>query len=55
MVGYRKEVVQDHFQDGSDFGVEITYAEQIAQDGTGKVVELAQPFCRLGPVCSQLR
>ena len=44
VVGYRKEVVQDHFHDGSDFGVEITYAEQVAQDGTGKVVELAQPF-----------
>ena len=49
VVGYRKEVVQDHFHDGSDFGVEITYAEQVAQDGTGKVVELAQPFCQSDP------
>jgi dTDP-glucose pyrophosphorylase len=49
VVGYRKEVVQAHFQDGSAFGVEITYAEQVAQDGTGKVVELAKPFCGSEP------
>src|SRR6476659_6904369 len=49
VVGYRKEVVQDHFQDGSAFGVEITYAEQVAQDGTGKVVELAKSFCGSDP------
>ena len=49
VVGYRKEVVRAHFQDGSGFGVEITYAEQLAQDGTGKVVELAKPFCGSEP------
>lgn len=49
VVGYRKEVVRAHFQDGSAFGVEIAYAEQVAQDGTGKVVELAKPFCRSEP------
>jgi dTDP-glucose pyrophosphorylase len=49
VVGYRKEVVQAHFRDGSAFGVEITYAEQVAQDGTGKVVELAKPFCGSEP------
>ena len=41
VVGYRKEVVQDHFQDGSAFGIQLTYAEQVSQDGTGKAVELA--------------
>jgi UDP-N-acetylglucosamine diphosphorylase / glucose-1-phosphate thymidylyltransferase / UDP-N-acetylgalactosamine diphosphorylase / glucosamine-1-phosphate N-acetyltransferase / galactosamine-1-phosphate N-acetyltransferase len=49
VVGYRKEVVQAHFQDGSAFGVEITYAEQAAQDGTGKAAELAKPFCGSEP------
>src|SRR5580692_7263766 len=45
VIGYRKEVVVDHFRDGSELGVEIVYAEQIRQDGTGKVVELAKDFC----------
>jgi len=45
VIGYRKEAVVDHFGNGSDIGVEITYAEQIRQDGTGKVVELAKEFC----------
>ena len=49
VVGYRKEVVQDHFQDGSAFGIEVTYAEQVSQDGTGKVVELAKAFCGSDP------
>ena len=31
------------------FGVEIVYAEQITQDGTGKVVELAKDFCGPDP------
>jgi UDP-N-acetylglucosamine diphosphorylase / glucose-1-phosphate thymidylyltransferase / UDP-N-acetylgalactosamine diphosphorylase / glucosamine-1-phosphate N-acetyltransferase / galactosamine-1-phosphate N-acetyltransferase len=49
VVGYRKEVVQDHFQDGTAFGIQITYTEQVAQDGTGKAVELAKTFCRSDP------
>src|SRR5260370_2478273 len=49
VVGYRKEAVRDHFQDGSAFGIQITYAEQVAQDGTGKVVELAKAFCGSDP------
>jgi UDP-N-acetylglucosamine diphosphorylase / glucose-1-phosphate thymidylyltransferase / UDP-N-acetylgalactosamine diphosphorylase / glucosamine-1-phosphate N-acetyltransferase / galactosamine-1-phosphate N-acetyltransferase len=49
VVGYRKEVVRDHFQDGSAFGVEITYVEQVTQDGTGKVVELAKAFTGSDP------
>ena len=49
VVGYRKEVVMDHYGDGSAFGVEIIYQEQIRQDGTGKVVELAQEFCGTDP------
>jgi UDP-N-acetylglucosamine diphosphorylase / glucose-1-phosphate thymidylyltransferase / UDP-N-acetylgalactosamine diphosphorylase / glucosamine-1-phosphate N-acetyltransferase / galactosamine-1-phosphate N-acetyltransferase len=49
VVGYRKEVVQNHFRDGTAFGIEITYAEQLAQDGTGKAVELAKAFCESDP------
>jgi UDP-N-acetylglucosamine diphosphorylase / glucose-1-phosphate thymidylyltransferase / UDP-N-acetylgalactosamine diphosphorylase / glucosamine-1-phosphate N-acetyltransferase / galactosamine-1-phosphate N-acetyltransferase len=49
IVGYRKEMVQDYFQDGTDFGMRIQYAEQIVQDGTGRVVSLAEPFCGRDP------
>jgi len=45
IVGYHKEVVQD----GARFGIQIRYAEQIVQDGTGRVVSLAQPFCGNDP------
>jgi dTDP-glucose pyrophosphorylase len=44
VVGYRADVVQDFFGDGSRFGVGISYEMQILQDGTGKVVELARVF-----------
>jgi dTDP-glucose pyrophosphorylase len=49
VIGYHKEVVIDYFRDGSTIGVEIAYREQIRQDGTGKVVELAQDFCGADP------
>jgi dTDP-glucose pyrophosphorylase len=49
VVGYRKEVVVDHFGNGSAIGIEIVYREQIRQDGTGKVVELAKEFCGSDP------
>jgi UDP-N-acetylglucosamine diphosphorylase / glucose-1-phosphate thymidylyltransferase / UDP-N-acetylgalactosamine diphosphorylase / glucosamine-1-phosphate N-acetyltransferase / galactosamine-1-phosphate N-acetyltransferase len=49
VIGYKKEVVMNHFGDGSELGVEIVYAEQIRQDGTGKVVELAKDFCGSEP------
>src|SRR4029077_7403804 len=45
----RKEVVMDYFGKGSDFGVHIEYVEQVTQDGTGKVVELARNFCDDNP------
>ena len=44
VVGYRKEVVMDHFGDGSDLGVRVSYVEQVTQDGTGRVVELGRDF-----------
>jgi dTDP-glucose pyrophosphorylase len=44
VVGYRADVVRDFFGDGSKFGVRVTYATQVVQDGTGRVVELAKDF-----------
>jgi UDP-N-acetylglucosamine diphosphorylase / glucose-1-phosphate thymidylyltransferase / UDP-N-acetylgalactosamine diphosphorylase / glucosamine-1-phosphate N-acetyltransferase / galactosamine-1-phosphate N-acetyltransferase len=41
--------VMDRFGDGSALGVKIDYREQITQDGTGKVVELAKEFCGPDP------
>ncbi len=49
IIGYRKEVIVDHFGDGSAYGIEISYQEQIAQDGTGKVVGLSRAFCESDP------
>jgi NDP-sugar pyrophosphorylase family protein len=45
VVGYRKEVIINYFAGGPGFGVQIDYAEQVTQDGTGRAVELAQSFC----------
>lgn len=44
IVGYRADVVRDFFGDGSKFGVRVSYATQVVQDGTGRVVELAKDF-----------
>jgi UDP-N-acetylglucosamine diphosphorylase / glucose-1-phosphate thymidylyltransferase / UDP-N-acetylgalactosamine diphosphorylase / glucosamine-1-phosphate N-acetyltransferase / galactosamine-1-phosphate N-acetyltransferase len=44
VVGYHKEVIMDHFSDGSQFGIRIHYVEQVTQDGTGRVVALARTF-----------
>ena len=46
VVGYRKQTIIDYFQRGSGFGVQIEYAEQVTQDGTGSAVELAKSFCQ---------
>lgn len=47
IVGYRAEVVREKFRDGRELGTQISYATQVVQDGTGKVVELARDF--VGP------
>jgi len=44
IVGYRADVVRQFFGDGARFGVSVSYATQVEQDGTGKVVELAREF-----------
>ncbi len=49
IVGWRADVVRDHFGSGSKFGICLEYATQVKQDGTGKVVELARDFCGSDP------
>jgi dTDP-glucose pyrophosphorylase len=44
IVGWHAAVVRDFFGDGAVLGVQISYATQVVQDGTGKVVELARDF-----------
>ena len=38
VIGYRAEVVRQHFGNGSALRVAIEYATQLVQDGTGRVV-----------------
>ena len=49
IVGYHGEMVRDYFGDGGCFGLRISYATQIVQDGTGRVVELARDFAGADP------
>ena len=49
VVGYRAEVVRAFFGDGSKFGVSIEYTTQEVQDGTGRVVALAESFAGSDP------
>jgi len=44
VTGYRAEMIENHFQDGSPFKVHVTYGTQTVQDGTGKAPEVAQTF-----------
>jgi dTDP-glucose pyrophosphorylase len=49
IVGYRAETVQSFFGDGSRYKIDIQYATQIVQDGTGRVIELAKNFIANAP------
>ncbi|MCC6823599.1 MAG: nucleotidyltransferase family protein [Verrucomicrobia subdivision 3 bacterium] len=44
VTGWKAEVIEDHFGDGSKWGVRISYGRQLVQDGTGKAPELAKNF-----------
>src|SRR5580704_9330161 len=44
VVGYRKEAIQDYFGDGHPVGLQVQYIEQVTQDGTGRVVGLAETY-----------
>ncbi len=49
ITGWRADVVESYFGDGSKWGVHIQYARQIVQDGTGKAPELAKEFIGASP------
>src|SRR5467141_229006 len=49
IVGYRAEAVQNFFGDGSRYKIDIQYATQVAQDGTGRVVDLGRDFVSDSP------
>jgi dTDP-glucose pyrophosphorylase len=44
IVGYRADAVQNFFGDGERYKIDIQYATQVKQDGTGRIVDLAQNF-----------
>ena len=49
IVGYQGDAVRDYFGDGTCFGLQIRYATQVIQDGTGRVVDLARDFVGRSP------
>ena len=49
IVGYRAETVSNFFGDGSRYKIDIQYATQVVQDGTGRVVDLAHNFVADSP------
>jgi dTDP-glucose pyrophosphorylase len=44
ITGWRADAIEGHFHDGSRLGLEITYARQEVQDGTGRAPEYARAF-----------
>ena len=44
VTGFRAEVVENHFDDGSKWNAHIAFGRQVVQDGTGKAPELAKAF-----------
>lgn len=41
VIGYRGDVIRDHFGDGAPWGMQLTYAEQPVPDGTGSALHCA--------------
>jgi dTDP-glucose pyrophosphorylase len=44
VIGFRADVIENHFGDGKKFGVRIEFGRQLVQDGTGKAPEIAKKF-----------
>lgn len=44
ITGHCAEVIEDHFGDGSAFGVHVSYGRQEVQNGTGKAPEIAKDW-----------
>ena len=49
IVGYHGDALRNYFDDGTCFGLQIRYATQAVQDGTGRVVDLAREFAGQSP------
>jgi len=49
VTGFRAEVIESHFGDGSNWNARIAYGRQLVQDGTGKAPELAKEFVADSP------
>jgi dTDP-glucose pyrophosphorylase len=50
VTGFRAEVVENYFGDGSRWHAQISYGRQVVQDGTGKAPELAKEFAGSSPI-----
>lgn len=44
VIGYKREVIEEYFGDGSEFGVNITYAIQDGQLGTAHAIASAEKY-----------
>ncbi len=44
IIGYRKELIQNYFRDGKEFGVKIRYIEQKKLCGTANAVSLSEEY-----------
>ena len=44
VTGWKAEVIESWFGDGSRLGLKIAYGRQVVQDGTGKAPELAREW-----------
>lgn len=49
VTGYRGDVIENYFGDGSKWGAHISYGRQLVQDGTGKAPEVAKAFVAASP------
>lgn len=49
VTGYKAEVIEQYFGDGSKWNLRIAYGRQVVQDGTGKAPELAREFIGASP------
>lgn len=49
VTGFRAEVIENYFGNGTKFGAHISFARQVVQDGTGKAPELAKSFIGKSP------
>ncbi len=49
VTGFRAEVIEDYFGDGSKWQARVSYGRQLVQDGTGRAPEVARTFIADSP------